>query len=108
MTTTKLCYRQFDGQDPQGKWHYFEIGIPIEAIGEMPHSGSVDNWAEEWIDEIDFSHVTDEALAAAMSEYTDWDVSDRRTNMMRAIWIAAGDFHDGFDLEEYTPEHYKQ
>lgn len=106
-TETKLCYRHFDGYSLTPRLGGFEIGIPEQAIHEYPLCGSADSWAEEWVDRVDFSHITDEVLADALSAYTDWDVSDRRTNMMRAIWIAAGDFQDGYDLEIYNPEHHK-
>jgi len=36
-------------------------------------------------------HISPESLASCLSDYCDWDCSDHYTNLVRFVWIIAGD-----------------
>lgn len=38
--------------------------------------------------------IDPELLKIEMEEYCDWDCTDHETNLMRLLWIAAGDIRD--------------
>jgi len=80
--------------------HGFSFELPIEAVGDCSHQGPCDDDVDAWHPEVDFSHISDADLANELSDYTDWDVSDRETNEKRILWIAAGNIKEEWREKE--------
>ena len=70
--------------------HGFHFEIPRDAIMDCTHQGRCDDDVDHWHRQVDFSHISDDDLAAELADCTDWDVSDRDTNERRMLWIACG------------------
>jgi hypothetical protein len=75
----------------------FNFEMPVEAVEDCYHVGACDAGTEYWQPRIDLSHISDEQLALELNGYGAWTVeelSDRRENERRIIWIAAADIQD--------------
>ena len=71
-------------------FNYFDIRIPSDAVADCSHSGRCDEDVEYWHSFVDFSHISDADLELELGECgADWDLSDRRDNELRLLWLAA-------------------
>lgn len=75
----------------------FEIELPDEAVSDCYHQGACDEDVKYWQKKIDLSHIPDDKLIAELKEHGAWDqdeLSDRKANEQRIIWLAAGQIKD--------------
>lgn len=75
----------------------FEIVIPGDAVLACSASGDVSISVEHWASKIDLSSITDNDLSDQLSEYGAWsddELSNRKENESRIVWIAACDIRE--------------
>lgn len=72
-----------------------EMQVPGELLLDLTAQGSVDDAAQRWQAEIDWSGVDDAVLIEdLMGCGCEWDYSKQYMNRARFLWIAAGSVVD--------------
>lgn len=77
---------------------YFEFEIPKEAVLECSHIGDCYEDVSYWQGIINLSHISDDNLIKALSDYGAWtneELQNRIENEKRIIWIASGNIQEG-------------
>ncbi len=72
----------------------FEIEFPVDAVHDCSGGGDATEAVTYWANQIDLTHISDEALVDELSEYGAWsddELSDRDENELRIVWIGACD-----------------
>lgn len=80
------------------QFNRFEIEMTKEQAYSVTHPGKCDADVEILLEnpkiKRQLKKISDEDLAAELYDYAGWDVSDRKTNEQRIIWIAGGNIID--------------
>lgn len=72
-----------------------EMQVPGELLLDLTDQGPVDDAAQRWAAELDWSGVDDATLIDDLDEYgCDWDYSSQHMNRARFLWLAAGSVVD--------------
>jgi hypothetical protein len=77
--------------------------FPDTFVADCAHPGPCDADVAYWLGEIGLA-LDPEDAAAYLKGYGAWDAekdrTDHRANLMRILWLAAGDFNENVDGDE--------
>lgn len=81
-------------------FNYIEFDLPLTCIKDCSHSGQCDDDVSYWKNRLNLQ-IDSELLRRELKEYGAWnseELSNHDDNLLRIIWIAAGNLRDENNL----------
>jgi hypothetical protein len=85
-------------------YNSIEVSLPIELLEDCHHQGECYEDCERWGEEVEkeLQSISDKDLVNHLLEYGAWEeeeLQNRKENLIKFLWIAAGDYQDGLFSE---------